>query len=191
MDRGLEISGRLLDAAGRPAAGFQLVAVPPDGGSGGYDNSGPDGRFRIGGLAPVVYALVGGSELAGFAFRPAVTPGGEPLALTLRPAGHVRVRVVDPGGLPVKDAYPRVETIDGARVRMTGRTSGPTDITGLYELVSPAGIVEVVARGEKGSGRGTVTVAPGGTFPLTVVLQKPMPPGELAGKSVTRRGVRS
>ena len=145
LDRGLEISGRLLDAAGRPAPGFQLLAIPPDGGNGGYEDSGPDGRFRIGGLAPAPHALVGGSELAGFAFRPAVTPGGEPLALTLRPAGHIRVRVVDPGGLPVKDAYPRVETIDGARVRMPGRTSGPTDASGVSELVSPAGVVEVVA----------------------------------------------
>ena len=175
--RGLEISGRLLDVAGRPAAGFQLVAVPPDGGNGGYDNSGPDGRFRIGGLAPAAHALVGGSELAGFAFRPAVTPGGEPLALTLRPAGHIRVRVVDPAGLPVKDAYPRVQTIDGARVRMLGRTSGPTDASGVHELVSPAGFVEVVAYGEKGSGRGTVTLAPGGTVPLTVILQPEAPKG--------------
>ena len=60
---------------------------------------------------------------------------------------------------------------------MPGRTSGPTDVTGLYELVSPAGIVEVVARGEKGIGRGTVTVAPGGTVPLTVVLQPEAPKG--------------
>ncbi len=140
-------------------------------------DSGPDGRFRIGGLAPVAHALVGGSELAGFAFRPAVTPGGEPLALTLRPAGHIRVRVVDPAGLPVKDAYPRIQTIDGARVRMPGRTSGPTDATGVYELVSPAGVVEVDASGEKGTGRSTVTVPPGGTVSLTIVLQKEAPKG--------------
>ena len=177
LDRGLEISGRLLDAAGRPAPGFQLVAIPPDGGNGGYDNSGPDGRFRIGGLAQAPHALVGGSELAGFAFRPAVTPGGEPLALTLRPAGHIRVRVVDPAGLPVKDAYPRIQTIDGARVRMPGRTSGPTDASGASELVSPAGVVEVVASGEKGTGRGTVTVPLGGTVSLTIVLQKETPKG--------------
>ncbi len=172
LDRGLEISGRLLDAAGRPAPGFQIVAIPPDGGNGGYDNSGPDGRFRIGGLAQAPHALAGGSELAGFAFRPAVTPGGEPLALTLRPAGHIRVRVVDPAGLPVKDAYPRIQAIDGARVRMPGRTSGPTDASGVSELVSPAGVVEVMASGEKGTGRGTVTVPPGGTLSLTIVLQK-------------------
>ena len=106
-----------------------------------------------------------------------MTPGGEPLALTLRPAGHIRVRVVDPAGLPVKDAYPRIQTIDGARVRMPGRTSGPTDASGLYELVSPAGVVEVVAYGEKGTGRGTVTVPPGGTVSLTIVLQKEAPKG--------------
>jgi hypothetical protein len=97
--------------------------------------------------------------------------------LTLRPAGHIRVRVVDPAGLPVKDAYPRVQAIDGARVRMPGRTSGPTDASGVSELVSPAGVVEVVAYGEKGTGRGTVTVAPGGTVPLIVVLQPEAPQG--------------
>jgi hypothetical protein len=52
-----------------------------------------------------------------------VTPGGEPLALALRPAGRIAVRVIDPAGQPVTDAYPRIETIDGARVRMPGRVS--------------------------------------------------------------------
>jgi hypothetical protein len=60
---------------------------------------------------------------------------------------------------------------------MPGRTSGPTDAPGVDELVSPAGVVEVVVRGETGSGRGTATVAPGGTVPLTVVLQPEAPKG--------------
>ena len=68
-------------------------------------------------------------------------------------------------------AHPRVETIDGVRVRMPGRVSGPTDSSGLYELASPAGVVEVVVNTEKGTGRGSVTVRAGETVPLSVVLQ--------------------
>jgi hypothetical protein len=79
--------------------------------------------------------------------------------------------VVDPAGQPVKDAYPRVETIDGARVRMPGRTSGPTDTNGLYELVAPPGNVEVAVGAEKGSGRGGASVRAGETTSLTVVLE--------------------
>jgi protocatechuate 3,4-dioxygenase beta subunit len=174
MDRGLEIRGRLLDATGRPAPGFLVLVTAADAEGSGHANSGPDGSFGIGGLAPKAYALVGGSELAGFAFRPGVTAGGEPLALTLRPAGRIAVRVVDPAG-PVRDAYPRVETIDGVRVRMPGRVSGPTDSSGLYELASPAGVVEVVVNTETGSGRGSVTVRAGETAPLSVVLQPGLP----------------
>jgi protocatechuate 3,4-dioxygenase beta subunit len=177
MDRGLQISGRLVDSAGRAAPGFLILVTPADGEGSGHADSGADGSFRIGGLGSTPHALVGGSELAGYAFRPGVIPGGEPLALTLRPAGRIRVRVVDPAGQPVREAYPRVEAVDGVRVRMPGRTSGPTDANGLYELACPPGAVEVVARGEKGTGRGTVTVPPGGTVSLTIVLQKEAPKG--------------
>jgi protocatechuate 3,4-dioxygenase beta subunit len=175
LERGLEIRGRLLDANGRPAPGFLILVTPAEGESSGFDNSGADGSFRIGGLASKPHAIVGGSELGGYAFRPAVTPGGEPLALTLQPAGRIAVRVLDAAGQPVKDAYPRVETIDGARVRMPGRVSGPTDASGAYELAAPAGTIEVSARTDAGTGRGSAGVRPGETTSLTVVLQPPAP----------------
>jgi hypothetical protein len=175
LERGLEIRGRLLDASGRPAPGYLVLVTPADGEGTGHADSGPDGSFRIGGLGPKPHAIVGGSELAGYAFRSGVTAGGEPLTLTLRPAGHIAVRVVDPAGQPVRDAYPRVETIDGARVRMAGRGSGPTDASGAYDLAAPAGTVEVSVRADAGAGRGSVSVRPGETTPLTVVLQPPAP----------------
>jgi large repetitive protein len=175
MESGLEIRGRLLDASARPAPGFLILVTPADGEGSGYANSGPDGSFRIGGLGPKAHAIVGGSELSGYAFQSGVTPGGEPLVLTLRPAGRIAVRVVDPVGQPVKEAYPRVETIDGVRVRMPGRVSGPTDANGLYELVAPPGTVEVSVRAEKDSGRGSASVRSGETTPLTVVLQPKAP----------------
>ena len=119
--------------------------------------------------------LAAGSPLAGFAVRGGVTPGEEPVTLTLRPGGRIAVRVMGGDGRPVKEAYPSVETVDGLRVEMPGNSSGPTDATGLYELVSPAGTIGVVAHHQKQSGRGTVTVSPGGTVSLTVVLQEDSP----------------
>jgi hypothetical protein len=171
LERGLEIRGRLLDAAGRPAPGFEILATPTDGERGGFGDSAPDGRFRIGGLAPKPHTIVAGAELAGYAVRSGVTPGGEPMVLTLRPAGRIAVRVVDAAGQPVRDAYPRVETIDGVRARIRSRVSGPTDANGLCDLASPPGLVEVVARHEKRTGRGSVSVRSGETVPLTVVLR--------------------
>jgi hypothetical protein len=175
LERGLEIRGRLVDSAGRPASGLLVLVTPADGKGSGHADSGADGGFRIGGLEGNPHAVVGGSELAGFAFRSGITPGGAPLALALRPAGRIAVRVVDTAGQPLKDAYPRVEAIDGARVRMPGRTSGPTDASGRCDLVAPPGSVDVVATGEKGEGRGRASVAPGETTSLTLVLQ-PRPP---------------
>ena len=115
--------------------------------------------------------LAAGSPLAGYAVRGGVTPGEEPVTLTLRPGGRIAVRVLGADGRPVKEAYPSVETVDGLRVEMPGNSSGPTDATGLYELVSPVGTVGVVAHHEKRTGRATVSVRTGETVPLTVVVQ--------------------
>ena len=113
--------------------------------------------------------------------RSAVQPPipGEPVVLALQPAAHVAVRVVDPAGQPVKDAYARIETIDGAPVglRLFGRSGrcGPTGASGACELACPAGAVEVSVRGDAGAGRGSTGVRPGETVSLAVVLQ-PKPP---------------
>jgi hypothetical protein len=171
MEAGLEIVGRVLDAAGRPAPGQLVLATADDGTSGGHANSTADGTFRIGGLAARPYAVVGGSEAAGFGVRAGVVPANEPVALTLRPAGRIAVRVVDPSGRPVAEAYPRVESVDGARVRLPGRTSGPTDAEGLFDLASPPGRVEVAVGHESGRGKGAATVRSGERVPLTVVLE--------------------
>ncbi|HUL77712.1 MAG TPA: carboxypeptidase regulatory-like domain-containing protein [Vicinamibacteria bacterium] len=175
LEAGLGIAGRLLDQAGSPASGFQVFPTGEDGERAGYAISGPDGRFLIGGLGSRPYALVGGSELAGFAFRRGVAPGDEPIVLAMQAPARIAVRVVDGAGRPVPAAYPRVETIDGVPVRLPGRVSGPTDAAGTFDLSSPAGRVEVVARGELGTGRGAVSVRPGETAPLTIVLPKDAP----------------
>ena len=175
LDRGLSIVGRLVDLAGRPAAGYQVSPTTLDGGYVPGTTSRADGSFRIEGLAPQPYVLAAGSPLAGFAIRGGVTAGEEPVTLTLRPGGRIAVRVLGADSRPVKEAYPSVETVDGLRVEMPGNVSGPTDATGLYELVSPTGTVGVIVRHEKRTGRATVGVRAAESVPLTVVLQ-PEPP---------------
>ena len=69
MDRGLAIVGRLLDAAGRPAGGYQVNAKTLDGGYVPGAHSRADGSFRLEGLASKPYVLAAGSPLAGFAVR--------------------------------------------------------------------------------------------------------------------------
>ncbi len=175
MDRGLAIVGRLLDAAGRPAGGYQVSPQTLDGSYTPGTESRADGSFRIEGLAAKAYVLAAGSPLAGYAVRGGVTPGEEPVTLTLRPCGRIAVRVLDADGRPVKEAYSSVETVDGLRVEMPGNTSGLTDATGLSELVAPAATIGVVTHHEKRSGRGSVSVRAGETVPLTVVLQPVLP----------------
>jgi len=171
LEPGRELRGRIIDVSGRPAAGYQVIAMLSEGAGTSSRNSGVDGSFRIGGLAPKPYTVVAGSELVGYAIRSSVLPGGEPLELTLRPGGRVVLRVVDARDQPVRDAYPIVEGVDGTRVRLPGRTAGTTDASGSYTLASPSGLVEVVARTEKGIARGNVSVPAGGSVPLTLVLR--------------------
>ena len=123
MEPGREIAGRLVDAAGRGAGGFLVLATAADG-EGGSAHTQPDGTFRIVGLTAVTHTVVGGSELAGLGFVKGVTPGGDPVTVRLQPAGQIAVRVVDATGAPVKDAYPAVDRIDGVRVRPPGASPG-------------------------------------------------------------------
>jgi protocatechuate 3,4-dioxygenase beta subunit len=170
LERGLAISGRLVDAAGRPAPGLPVRAAAEDGVGGGSDSSASDGGFRLGGLRGQPHVVAGGSELAGFGVRAGVAPGAEPILLPLRPAARITVRVVDPAGHPVAGAHVRVGGIDGARVSLPGASFRVTDAGGRCELVSPAGRVEVEADHEGRSGRTVATAEPGARLSLTIAL---------------------
>jgi hypothetical protein len=175
MERALGIQGRLLDAAGGPLPGHLILAIAADGADSGQDHSGEDGSFRIGGLRPMAHAVLAGSELAGYAFRPVVIPGGEPLELALEPAARVALLVLDSAGMPAKAAHPRVEKINGVRVRLPGQPPGPSNARGLCEVVSPGGTLEILVRADEGTARGIVTVGPGLATSLTVVLAPQTP----------------
>jgi protocatechuate 3,4-dioxygenase beta subunit len=174
MERGLELRGRVVDTAGRPAPGLQVVAADGAGGSADSVYTLADGSFRMGGLEEEPCTLVSGGDLTGWAVRGGVTPGGEPVTLALRPGGRVAVRVLGADGRPVKDAYPDVQKVNGLAVAMPGG-SGSTDANGFVEIGAPAGLVEVEAATRDGTGRGSVTVTAGAAVPLEIVLQAKPP----------------
>jgi hypothetical protein len=170
MDKGLAIVGRLQDVAGRPATGQTIVAIGAD----GFERAAvrADGSFRLEGLTDRPYALSVGSSLAGFATRPGVRPGPEPVPLILRQAGRVALRVVSPDGRPVAEALASVMLVDGAPVDLLGSMAPPTSEEGATEIGVPPGEVSIVVRGDSGGGFGTVVVRAGETAPLVVVLQR-------------------
>jgi hypothetical protein len=174
LERGVDLRGRVVDPAGRPVPGLEILAADASGDFGGNSYTLADGSFQIDGLGAQAYTLVTGGDLPGWAVRGGVTPGDEPVTLALRPGGRIAVRVVDVDGRPIKDAYPQVQRIGGLSVVMPGG-SGSTDASGFVEIGAPTGVLEIEAGAGAQTGRGTVTVRAGETAPLTVVLQ-PEPP---------------
>jgi protocatechuate 3,4-dioxygenase beta subunit len=169
MEQGLELRGRVVDSAGRPAPNVEVVAADQTRSLGSVYTL-ADGSFRMGGLAEDPYTLVSGGDLTGWAVRGNVTPGKEPVTLALRPGGRIAVRVLGADGRPVKDAYPEVQRVDGLAVAMPGG-AGATDTNGFVEIGAPAGLLEVEAATREGTGRGTVTVSAGATVSLEIALQ--------------------
>jgi hypothetical protein len=152
MERGVDLRGRVVDAAGRPVPSLEILAADADGDFGGNSHTLADGSFRIDGLGAQPYTLVTGGDLAGWAVRGSVTPGDEPVTLALRPGGRIAVRVLGADGQPTKDAYPEVRRIGGLPVVMPGG-SGSTDAIGFVEIGAPAGVLEVEAGTRAQTGR--------------------------------------
>jgi protocatechuate 3,4-dioxygenase beta subunit len=158
MEDGVEIRGRVVDAAGRPVAEASVTAVDADGGGSTFgEHSLPDGSFRLSGLDARSYTLLAGTERVGYGLRAGVAAGGDPVTLTLRPVARVVVRVVGPDGAPVKDAWPQVSAWDGVRVPyVPGEDTRPTDTPSTFEMSVPQGSLEITARRPPLSGRAAV-----------------------------------
>ncbi len=171
MGRGLSITGRLLDERGRPVPEREVFAF----GSDGFERAltRRDGSFRIDGLGDRPYALCAGAPLAGFATRPGVRPGPEPVTLALRAGGRIALRVVSPEGRPVAQALALVMTVDGERVDPSLCAAPPTDDAGATTLAVPAGEVTLAVRAEAGVALRTVALRPDETVALEVRLERP------------------
>jgi hypothetical protein len=137
----------------------------------------PDGSFHLGGLDASPYALVCGSDHAGFAMRTGATPGDDPVTLTLRPGGTILARVASPDGTPVKDVYLRIVSWDGVRFRsLPVGDSRATPVPGVFEVAAPTGSIEIAAAwGSKVYGSLAARVLPGETTNVDLVL-KELPP---------------
>jgi hypothetical protein len=174
LEKGFDIKGRVLDASGQGVSG---VGVQARGGQSEYGSARtlPDGTFHMSGLAGKPYTLCAGNDLAGYAVRTSVSPGGADITLTLRPASRVRLLVKGPDGSPLPKAYASVTKLGGAFISvpfMGGR--GPTDSTGITEIPTPAGAVEIDVHGENYKGTARVSVGEGATVASEVTLTEPV-----------------
>ena len=170
LAQGLEIRGRVTDAAGRPAGDFQVVAQADSAPAGAVGQVLPDGRFRVPGVAEGSYTVSAGSDRVGFGYQTGVLAGASDVRLTVRPASTLRVRVVDERGEPVERAFARVELPGGALDTLLGRMGGTTDQAGLAELMAPEGLVTVIALVKNRRGRATVDCRGGVAASVVVAL---------------------
>ena len=170
MDRGLAITGRLLDERGRPAPAQSVFASGSDGFERAFTRR--DGTFRIEGLTDRPYALSAGSSLAGFATRRGVHPGPEPVTLALRAGGRIALRVLSPERRPVAQAVASVVAVDGERVDPDLCVATPTASDGTTTFHAPAGELALAVSAERGASYQIVAVAPGQTAAVEVRLER-------------------
>ncbi len=178
MEDGVEIRGRVVDAAGRVVAEASVTAVDADGGSSSFgERTLPDGSFRLSGLEPRPYTLLAGAERVGYGLRAGVTAGGDPVTLTLRPGARLAVRAVGANGAPVNDAWPHVSAWDGVRVPyVPDEDTRPTDTPGTFEMSVPQGSLEITARRAPLSGRAVAQTSADAPATAEITLrQSPAP----------------
>jgi protocatechuate 3,4-dioxygenase beta subunit len=174
LGRGLVLQGKVVDAAGRPAAGQRVFAKSRDGAAGReMAMTLADGAFRFDRLQPKAYDLSAGGPTVGYATRGGVTPGDKDVVLALRPGGRVRLAVVDGNGAPVAEAYARVVSVNGVAAFVS--SPDKTNAAGFVEISCPSGILEIQASDDKRSGKVTVEVSPGATVPARAVLRESAP----------------
>ncbi len=173
MGRGRAIVGRLLDEGGRPVSSREVFAFGADGFERTVTRG--DGGFRLEGLGDGPYALSSGAPLSGFAIRPGVRPGPEPVTLALRAGGRIELRVLSPEGRPVPEAFASVVAVDGGRVDPGLAASPPTDDDGRTALRAPVGEVAIVVRNEVGAAFRTVALRADETAIVEVRLESPGP----------------
>jgi hypothetical protein len=171
MSRGESISGRLLDGNGRPVGEREVFAFGAD----GFERSVTrrDGSFGIEGLGAGPYALSAGSAYAGFAIRPAIRPGPEPVVLQLQAGARLSLRVLTADGQPVPEAVASVVSVDSHRVDPSLCAAPPADDQGRITLGVPAGEISLLVVSEVGGAARTIKTRPNETTVLEVRLDPP------------------
>jgi 5-hydroxyisourate hydrolase-like protein (transthyretin family) len=171
LSKGLVVSGKVVDAFGKPAAAIQVSASwgnDPESLSGDFVDTSADGRFKFDSLTPAGVALFAGSGAAGFAFQSSVRPGGPDVVLALRLGGRVSIQVLDAQGRPAEGVWVSLSRVAGTMVHGVG--GGRTATEGRAEIAVPLGSVELRASKDKFEGRATVTVREGETASAQIRL---------------------
>jgi hypothetical protein len=173
LPKGLEISGRVTDAAGRPIGGVNIFAsgAKLDSRSFGFGPSLADGTFRLEGLEEGTFHLVAQTDAGTFAVRPNVATGTKNVALVLRPGARVEVSVVMPSGEPAPGLWPRVTRFNGLALRSIGRATAPTDAQGSTTMLVPAGDLVIETRRMGTRGEASVRVAEGEIASVRITLE--------------------
>jgi protocatechuate 3,4-dioxygenase beta subunit len=174
LDRGLAISGRVVDAAGAPVGGAEVTAaeaarsrVPTRSeGLSAPARSGPEGTFRVDGLAAGRWELAASDDGHRYATE-VVEAGSNDVVLRMQAPGQVRGRVVGDDGAPLPEA--RV-TASGRGLTVRER---PVDETGAFTLgeVTPGKIHIQAAAPGRAAGSETVMVEADRAAEVTVTLK--------------------
>jgi protocatechuate 3,4-dioxygenase beta subunit len=176
LEKGLSIEGRVVDSAGRGLSGVPVSAVRVLGPrqreiAGGRTR--PDGTFTLDGLRRGSFTLCAGSALAGYGVRAGIIPGGKEVALAVRPAGKVLVRVVNADGSPAPETWTEITKVDGVDVSVPFYARTPGDANGVSEIPAPAGMLELTTRKDKWKGTARAAVGEGAVVPVELKLSEP------------------
>jgi len=169
-----EIVGRVVDTSGRGVGAVRVLAISEDGLAGGAVESDADGTFRIGGLGEGRYNICGGSAQAGYGVRSGIRPGERNAGITLRPAGRVRLLVLDDDALPIPTAYAFVARVGTAKVTVPALALALSGDSGRIELATPAGDVEIVVRAQDRIAKVALQVPEGQVLDKEVTLASPI-----------------
>lgn len=164
------ISGEVLGADGRPAAGAVVRAASPD--HAAEATTGADGRFTLSVPAGGYHLLAArGDEAAALPGPTALAPGGAAsgLALRLAPAAALEGAVVGGDGAPVPGAAVAIRRHGAGAVQARAATEADGRFR-LAGLAPGAWDVLIAAPGRSPARVEGVTLAPGQRFPLGVAL---------------------
>ncbi|MDY0356813.1 MAG: carboxypeptidase regulatory-like domain-containing protein [Sedimentisphaerales bacterium] len=131
LDRGISVTGRVMDLAGKPIAGAELLAGS-DYFARDWTQTDEAGHFAFRHLRPLNQSFLLTVQAPGFAPQRRELPSVKDLApvdLVLEPASLLIGRVVDSTGRPIADAFLCTEDWNGWR---TVKWQGRTDSNGMF-----------------------------------------------------------
>ena len=175
--RGGALKGHVRTTGGQGVDNAQVVALPAEGTAARSTRTLVDGSFTVDGLAAGSYELFVGHAQQGFARRPVVS-FDEPSDLLLTPGVKMRLHFKDESGAPLTNTRVTVELIrvDGARVGIEQSGSyaaGRRLDSDPFEMVLPAGKVELVAWAPEKKMRGEVQLTVDPNAPEATMTLKP------------------